>query len=63
MGSNQYGQIGLGSIPNTYSPLKIESLSKEQISDLSSGPFHAAAITAMGSVYIFGSNEHGQLVK
>jgi len=61
LGSNQYGQIGLGSIPNTYSPLKIESLSKEQISDLSSGPFHAAAITAMGSVYMFGSNEHGQL--
>ena len=58
-GKNDYGQLGNGIVTTefTYVPIKI----MDNVASVSLGQtFHGAAITADGSLYMWGSNEYGQ---
>jgi regulator of chromosome condensation len=64
-GLNASGQCGF--VPQSedenvlYAPTLIESLSGKDIVKISAGQRHGIALTASGSVYVWGMNEYGQL--
>ncbi len=59
MGSNDYGQLGIGSRLNTKSPQKIWGL--EKVKQIAAGREFSAAVLATGAVLTWGQNESGQL--
>lgn len=61
VGSNGYGQLGLGTEVNTYNPISIDFLEDKNITNIVGGNGHAFAISEDGDVYAFGYNVYGQL--
>ncbi|XP_057294266.1 uncharacterized protein LOC130622774 [Hydractinia symbiolongicarpus] len=60
-GENGSGQLGLGHYESCVQPTLIESLKDVKISQISCGSEHAGAVTADGDVWLWGSNNKGQL--
>eukprot|EP01017_Pseudomicrothorax_dubius_P009399 TRINITY_DN13185_c0_g1_i1.p1 TRINITY_DN13185_c0_g1~~TRINITY_DN13185_c0_g1_i1.p1 ORF type:complete len:598 (+),score=138.05 TRINITY_DN13185_c0_g1_i1:64-1857(+) len=60
-GAGAHGQLGLGDLLKQNVPVSIEALEGQQIIDLSCGRRHTLALTRLGRVYAWGSNESGQL--
>ena len=56
-GYNNYGQLGNGTIKDSYTPIKI----MDNVTYVSLGNSHSAAITKDGSLYMWGCNIGGQL--
>ena len=63
MGSNHYGQLGLGdvSLNHTWEPRLVESLMNEKIVFVTCGNNHNVAISDKGEVYSWGFGESGAL--
>ncbi len=64
-GSNEYGQLGDGTIISKNYPINITSKfslqNGEKILHFSTGGFHCLLITSFGRVFSWGNNEYGQL--
>ncbi|MEM9984250.1 MAG: PKD domain-containing protein [Bacteroidota bacterium] len=64
-GDNDYGQLGDGTFLNISRPLQVRSPSGqgflENIAAIAAGDDHALAMDSLGRVYVWGSNEYGQL--
>ena len=58
-GSNAIGQLGLGNLQYTTTPLQVSSLS--QVIAVAAGDFHSLAVKADGTLWSFGQNGSGQL--
>ena len=59
IGSNNYGQLGIGSYENKAKLVQIEGLT--DITAISAGDTHAMALDSYGTVYGWGSNANGEL--
>jgi hypothetical protein len=60
-GSNNWGQIGSGSVKlNQPIPKKVMGLQNEKIIAISCGGYHSLALTETGFVFSWGCNEKGQ---
>lgn len=59
-GSNKSGQLGNGSYENTAVPVKV-SFGNVKIKSISAGNEHSMAVSESNEVYVWGSNESGQL--
>ena len=64
-GSDKFGQLGDGTATRIYRPLEITSKfslnESETITKLSLGGNHSSLLTSEGRIFIWGSNEDGQL--
>jgi len=60
-GFNDRGQLGLGDAKVRWSPTLVESLSDVKIKHVSCGTSHAGIVTDTGDVWMWGSNDCGQL--
>lgn len=61
-GNNNMGQLGRGTVQGyDVVPALIPFPRRETINCLSSGALHAAALSATGTLYTWGSNQYGQL--
>jgi alpha-tubulin suppressor-like RCC1 family protein len=60
-GYNGNGGIGNGDFKDHSKPIRVSKLEKERIISISSGCHHSLALTCEGYVYVWGSNELGQL--
>jgi alpha-tubulin suppressor-like RCC1 family protein len=58
-GSNDYGQLGIGTLIISYTPVKVTSLTG--ITTISAGGSHSLAMKADGSLWAWGLNNAGQL--
>jgi alpha-tubulin suppressor-like RCC1 family protein len=60
-GDNDYGQLGNGttSYPVTYSPAQVRGLTN--VRAIAAGGYHALALRSDGTVWAWGSNNHGEL--
>ena len=56
-GNNYFGQLGNGSIKNSYTPIKIMS----NVVSSAGGSHHTIALKKNGTVYTWGDNEYGEL--
>ncbi len=59
-GSNQYGQLGIGSQRSTSRPTKV-GIEGVTFASISAGDSHACAVTTAGAAYCWGSNDGGKL--
>ena len=59
IGSNNYGQLGLGNYENKTKLVQIEGLT--DITAISAGETHSIALDSYGTVYGWGSNANGEL--
>ena len=59
IGSNNYGQLGLGNYENKAKLVQIEGLT--DITAISAGETHSIALDSYGTVYGWGSNANGEL--
>lgn len=57
-GSNDYGQLGIGTKEGTETPVKLSLIN---VVDIAAGFSHSLATTYDGKVYAWGNNEYGQL--
>lgn len=64
-GDNRYGKLGDGSYGDQYTPVEITEYFNltpgEKIIQIALGLEHSMALTNLGNVYTWGSNEYGQL--
>jgi alpha-tubulin suppressor-like RCC1 family protein len=62
MGSNTYGQLGLGDkkLDLKQSPQLVESLVGQKAVKVACGSFHTLALNADGDCFAWGSNKFGQ---
>lgn len=61
-GNNNYGQLGIGSITQeVITPTKLTFPKGENITCISAGTLHSAAVSLTGIAYTWGSNLYGQL--
>ncbi len=60
-GRNYYGQLGLGNNINKNTPQKVQVDGVTEWKMISTGYSHTAAITADGKLYMWGTNNYGQL--
>lgn len=61
-GSNQYGQLGCGTVTKCYSkPLLIASLVGVPVAFITCGANHSAILSTSGAVFAWGKNTFGQL--
>ncbi|XP_065332250.1 uncharacterized protein ca isoform X2 [Cloeon dipterum] len=60
-GSSQFGQLGFGITSHSSHPRLIESLSDEDIIQVSAGQYHSLALSKSGKVFAWGWGVHGQL--
>jgi len=59
-GSNEHGQLGDGTTTyNTTTPVQVSGLT--DVTDIAAGGRHTIAVKSDGTVWTWGSNEHGQL--
>lgn len=61
LGSNQYGQIGLGKIKKWVKPALLPISKKEKIWKIAAGGFHSLIFTNHLNLFSFGKNDKGQL--
>jgi len=57
-GRNQFGQLGLGTMVDQYSPQYLEIAN---VKEISCGSEHTIILTEQGRIYTFGWGEHNQL--
>jgi regulator of chromosome condensation len=60
-GLNNYGQLGDGTVKNTYLPHEIGALSNLDIADIQGGENHTIALTTDGTLLAWGRNDDFQL--
>ena len=60
-GSSQFGQLGVGITSHLSHPKLVETLSEENIVQVSAGQYHSLAISKSGRAYSWGWGVHGQL--
>ena len=60
-GKNDFGQLGVGTLKDSYKPLKIQMLEHKDVSYLSCGRRFSLAVTEDGVLYSWGDNSLGQL--
>eukprot|EP00794_Sanderia_malayensis_P003524 gene3523-4025_t len=60
-GENEKGQLGLGDTENHPVPTLVESLSQERVIMVRCGTSHTGLVTEGGEVWMWGSNDFGQL--
>ena len=62
-GRNDFGALGLdlGDTEQHILPTLIEDIKDENIMEIACGSHHSAAITKEGLLYMWGSNEYGQI--
>ncbi len=63
-GNNNRGQLGVSSIPNSYTPIQVgsaEGVFLSNITAISAGDQFSLALEADGTVWVWGQNEFGQL--
>lgn len=58
-GSNDHGQLGIGTQEDQSAPVRVESLI--DVLDIAAGYSHSLAVTFDGTLYTWGSNDNGQL--
>jgi hypothetical protein len=58
-GQNTYGQLGNGTMEESFSPVEVTGL--EEITTVSAGATHSCALTASGDVHCWGQNSQGQV--
>ncbi|XP_066941651.1 X-linked retinitis pigmentosa GTPase regulator-like [Macrobrachium rosenbergii] len=61
IGSNDMGQLGLGSTKPVSKPSCVKALKPEKVKHAACGRAHTIVSCASGSVYAWGHNEDGQL--
>ncbi len=59
-GRNAYGQLGDGSTQDAYEPIKVKDLTAD-VSAIVVAESYNCALTAQGTAYCWGLNDHGQL--
>jgi hypothetical protein len=60
-GLNSCGQVGDASNHNQLTPIKLNALNDEKVTNISCGAHHSMARTESGHVFSWGSNDFGQL--
>jgi alpha-tubulin suppressor-like RCC1 family protein len=60
-GSNEYGQLGIGSTQSQSDWTLVEELLGKQVQAVAAGYSHTVALTHQGEVYTWGRNNYGQL--
>jgi alpha-tubulin suppressor-like RCC1 family protein len=60
-GLNNYGQLGVGDRENRTEPTLVPKLSNVGIVDIAAGEHHTIALTNIGTVYVMGRGDQGQL--
>lgn len=62
-GSNAHGQLGLGFVSqaSVTTPTRIDCLGGLPVRQLVAGGYHNLLLTPSGSIYVWGSDSHGQL--
>ena len=60
VGSNEYGQLGLGDRVDRKTPREVNFLSEKFVNSISSGPRHCCAISKTGQVFSWGDSRCGQ---
>jgi hypothetical protein len=60
-GANQHGQLGVNTKIMSYSLPQNIDFPSENVSCVSAGTMHSAAVTRAGRVYLWGNNDRGQL--
>lgn len=58
-GNNEFGQLGIGTFDNQYSPQRV--VLEGQVIAIASGGRHCMALTDTGRLFAWGANENGQL--
>jgi len=63
MGSNNYGQLGIGSTKTTplTAPVHLSSLQGIPVMQVACGAYHSLVLTVSGNIFSFGKNDFGQL--
>jgi alpha-tubulin suppressor-like RCC1 family protein len=61
MGSDNCGQLGLGSGSNTNAPTLVPALCNLPVASMICGAYFSMVRTTDGQVYAFGQNSHGEL--
>ena len=60
-GHNDFGQLGIGTVEATQTPLLIQALKNIEVVDIGCGGFYNIALTRDGLIYGWGHNQFGQL--
>eukprot|EP00941_MAST-03F_sp_MAST-3F-sp1_P005053 g5053.t1 len=60
-GEGKFGRLGHGNERNQLAPRLIQALRDDNVSEVSCGGFHTAAISETGKILTWGGGEHGQL--
>lgn len=64
-GKGQNGELGLPTLDNYFYPQKVDAFSSQpkslSVTKLGCGFKHSVALTNLGHVYVFGSNDQGQI--
>lgn len=60
-GNNEFGQLGITGITQSYEPVRAVELESYHIVFVTCGSHHNAVISDGGSLWLWGANQHGQL--
>lgn len=60
-GYNDYGQLGNGSTAQSSIPVQVSALSGMKMTAVAAGVYHTVALRDDGTVWVWGSNDYGQL--
>lgn len=60
-GANDVGQLGVGDLQGRHNPSLVDALWALPVVQLAAGDSHSLALTSNGSMFAWGSNQHGQL--
>lgn len=60
-GEGKFGRLGHGDEEDRLVPVAVSSLVDKEITEVSCGGFHSAAISKLGELFTWGGGEHGQL--
>ncbi len=56
MGSNDYGQLGIGNNITQTSPIYLKSLQGIPVQQIACGAYHSIVLTMSGNIFAFGKN-------